>query len=496
MCNEQTQKRCFVVMGFGTKTDLATGRQLDLNKSYQYLIKPVVEDQGLMCIRADEIPHSGSIDVRMYQELLTADVVIADISTANANAFYELGIRHALRPHTTIVISENKLKYPFDLNHVKITSYEHLGSAIGYEETLRFRDELGETLKVVLAEEQPDSPVYTYLTDLVPPSLREQTAQAAERIEAALDQGKEKMQQENDDRTVGDAVEDKTLALLTQQGEQALENKDYAQAKSLFEAATHLCQTATESNIVANDAYLIHRLALATYQAEKPNPVAALEEALTLLFRLDLNHTNDSETVVLAGFIEKRLYEYQQGDEHLANAILYYQRGYYLLNNRYNGINLAFLLNCRADSSLVKTQEERIADMVDASRTRQRVLVLCERDWHMMAEKDKLATAATTAADKELSRKQEAADEEQKFWILVNRAEAYYGLGEMDQYEKALTEARKIDHTPGMMESFNQQVAELSVLMKKQGHLLNPPWKEGGSTSENAYSLETSFRRD
>ena len=41
------QGRCFVVMGFGTKTDYATGRKLDLNKSYRLLIKPVVEEKGL-----------------------------------------------------------------------------------------------------------------------------------------------------------------------------------------------------------------------------------------------------------------------------------------------------------------------------------------------------------------------------------------------------------------------------------------------------------------
>jgi len=106
-------KRCFVVMGFGIKTDYATGRKLDLDKSYRLLIKPVVEEKGITCVRADEIRHSGAIDVPMYQELLTADVVIADLSTANCNALYELGIRHALRPWTTIVISENKLPYPF-----------------------------------------------------------------------------------------------------------------------------------------------------------------------------------------------------------------------------------------------------------------------------------------------------------------------------------------------------------------------------------------------
>ncbi len=92
------QKRCFVVMGFGIKTDLATSRKLNLDKSYQALIKPVVEGRGIVCVRADEIPNSGSIDVPMYKELYKADIVVADLSTANTNAFYELGIRYGLRP--------------------------------------------------------------------------------------------------------------------------------------------------------------------------------------------------------------------------------------------------------------------------------------------------------------------------------------------------------------------------------------------------------------
>jgi hypothetical protein len=86
------EKRCFVVMGFGIKTDLATGRKLNLDKSYLALIKPVVESKGITCLRADEIRNSGTIDVPMYQQLLTADLVVADLSTANVNAFYELGI--------------------------------------------------------------------------------------------------------------------------------------------------------------------------------------------------------------------------------------------------------------------------------------------------------------------------------------------------------------------------------------------------------------------
>ena len=65
----ESKKRCFVVMGFGIKTDYVSGRKLDLNKSYKYLIKPVVESKGIECVRADEILHSGSIDVQMYKEL-------------------------------------------------------------------------------------------------------------------------------------------------------------------------------------------------------------------------------------------------------------------------------------------------------------------------------------------------------------------------------------------------------------------------------------------
>lgn len=98
---------CFVVMGFGKKRDFESGRTLDLDKTYKSIIKPSVQAAGMTCIRADDIIHSGPIDVPMYEQLLNADVVVADLSTSNKNAFYELGVRHALRPYTTIIICED-----------------------------------------------------------------------------------------------------------------------------------------------------------------------------------------------------------------------------------------------------------------------------------------------------------------------------------------------------------------------------------------------------
>src|SRR6476620_7776735 len=167
---------CFVVMGFGKKTDFETGRVLDLDQSYLALIKPAVEAAGLKCIRADEIVHSGLIDVPMYEQLLKADVVVADISTSNRNALYELGVRHALRPHTTVIIAEEMMmKSPtFDLSQIVIRQYRHLGEDIGVSEARRFTADLTAAIESIMAtnpELRGDSPVYRFIERLIPPLI-------------------------------------------------------------------------------------------------------------------------------------------------------------------------------------------------------------------------------------------------------------------------------------------------------------------------------------
>src|SRR5271166_6775677 len=151
---------CFVVMGFGKKTDYQTGRLIDLDKSYRNIIKPAAVAAGLDCVRADEIIHSGTIDVPMYEQLLNADVVIADVSTSNCNAFYELGVRHALRPSTTITIAEDKMVFPFDVNHIPIRKYQHLGDGIDAGEAMRMKAELKAAILDALGSAVDDSPVY------------------------------------------------------------------------------------------------------------------------------------------------------------------------------------------------------------------------------------------------------------------------------------------------------------------------------------------------
>ncbi len=431
----------------------------------------MIESKGLVCLRADEIRHSGSIDLPMYQQLLTADVVIADLSTANVNAFYELGIRHAMRPKTTIVISEQQLNYPFDLNHILINKYTHLGKNIDYFEVLRFQKLLGETIDAVLTTKDADSPVYTFLDGLIPPKLKKKAEEAARALGEAMDAKTNNFALDEEDG------ESQTLSLIIRQGEEALKNKQFLLAKGLFESALIISKCDTSGEIVSNNSYLLHRLALSTYKSKLPDAISALKAAMSLLKRLDLHHTNDPETVSLAGKIEKRLYVNGEGNDHLKNAILYYERGFYLLNNRYHGINLAFLLNTRANSSVFTSKEDKIADMIWANRIRRDVLAMCEKELNELRQRmTQPGENMTSANGQDLLANQLEAQNEQLFWIYVNKAEAHFGLDEMEEYKTAKEAAKQVPVEPWMLNSFEKQVTVIREIMGRYGDLLNPQW--------------------
>ena len=108
--------------------------------------------------------------------------------------------------------------------------------------------------------------------------------------------------------------------------------------------------------------------------------------------------------------------------------------------------------------------------------SRRRVLYICNNDWNNILKREERASKEVT--DNEDILKQRAYNTETKFWICVNRAESYFGLGEFDNYYQAVAAAREIPHEPWMMASFEDQVVRLRSLLETNGHLLNPAWKE------------------
>ena len=429
MANGDGRKTCFVAMGFGEKTDYQGKKQrvLNLDRTFLDIIEPAVSASGLECIRADKIIHSTLIDKPMYEQLLGADVVIADLSTSNANAIYELGVRHALRPHATIVIAEKMFKFPFDLNHLLIEQYVHMGPEIGFTEVIRMRTVLQTKIAAALAVPNTDSPVFLFLPQLLTSSALPAHHQVANPPQPA---------------PTAAPKDNASLAELFRTFEAAK-----AAAKSAADWVDVLNAVARIQSLQPNDPYTIQQRALATYKAEVPSAVESLLEARTILSALQPDVSSDAETVGLWGAIHKRLWDKTKNAEHLSRAVRSYARGYFIKDDYYNGINFAFLLNVRAS---VTGGDDAIADRVLARRIRQEVLDLCDKQ---------LETDATATTEERLKPME-------KFWLQATRIEAMVGLdrqADADALRAEIVLAPPEGWMPGAMDD---QLARLKELLK------------------------------
>lgn len=398
-----SQKTCFVIIGFGIKTDYATGREIDLDKTFNYIIKPAFEKLDFLCFRASDIKHAGVIDVPMYDSILKADFVVADLSTANANVMYELGVRHAVRKNTTMVISEQKLVYPFDLNHILIDQYEHMGKAIDHGEVLRFQDFLQQKVKALLEKPSVDSPLYTFFPTLeVPRFTRQEIEDIKENIK-----------------------ENGSLSDYMEQAEEAKKAKKYVEAIDLLQKAKTLKQDNT---------LVVQRLALATYKSQLPDKRAALFNALQILEELNPSISTDVETLGLAGAIYKRLYEDLGDIQYLSKATWFYERGFYIGNDYYNGINLAYLFNVAAN--LETDTMMAYARFGNAKLVREKVreisleLISNNKGWDDRSDKE---------------------------WIYLTLAEVYCAMGDEHQEKEMMEKARSYAQGSFAIDTYEEQ---------------------------------------
>lgn len=151
---------CFIIMPFGKKKD-ANDKLIDFDYVYSAFIKPVIEKAGLSPIRADEEMMGGIIHKPMYERLILCEYAIADLTAANANVFYELGIRYTAKPLTTFSIFETGTKIPFDLVDVRCFPYTLTDGKI---ENLDHQiEKLVDYVNGVKEQKLPDSPIYQLL---------------------------------------------------------------------------------------------------------------------------------------------------------------------------------------------------------------------------------------------------------------------------------------------------------------------------------------------
>ncbi|MCI0550344.1 MAG: DUF4071 domain-containing protein [Anaerolineae bacterium] len=170
----EIRPHAFVVMPFGKKKG-GDGSIYDFNAIYTQLIKPTLEGAGFESFRADEESTSGDILTDMFQELLLADLVLADMSIDNANVFYELGIRHAFRKRGVVHIQAGRAYMPFDIFNVRTIPYHVTPEGVPDPEFLeKDKAAITRVCRATWASEpeRVHSPIYNLLTGLVEPERK------------------------------------------------------------------------------------------------------------------------------------------------------------------------------------------------------------------------------------------------------------------------------------------------------------------------------------
>jgi hypothetical protein len=117
---ESGQKpKCFVIAPIGKDGS-------DVRKKSDNVLKYIVEtalQDKYEIIRADDIRQPGTVTVQIIEQLLEAPLVVADLSDRNANVYYELAIRHAVKKPVVHLITKGQ-EAPFDVNQMRYIPFD------------------------------------------------------------------------------------------------------------------------------------------------------------------------------------------------------------------------------------------------------------------------------------------------------------------------------------------------------------------------------------
>jgi tetratricopeptide (TPR) repeat protein len=339
---------CFVVMPFGVKPD-GHGGSVDFDAVYAELFVPAIRDAGLDPMRADQELVGGIIHKPMYERLILAEYAIADLTTANANVFYELGVRHAVRPYSTVLVSAETKRIPFDLAPDRVLPYALDGSGRPGAPA-QDRDALVRALRAA-RDATTDSPVFQLIGDLPRPEIdrlktdvfREQAAYSAaakQRLAGARANGAEAVRAVEADFGPLEDVEAGVLVDLL---------LSYRATKA-WEDMTRLVEAMPEP--VRRTLLVREQYGFALNRAGRP------DDAERELLAVVDDHGPSSETLGLLGRVYKDQWEARRADSllqargYLDKAIDAYRRGFEAdWRDAYPGINAVTLMEIRSPAA-------------------------------------------------------------------------------------------------------------------------------------------------
>ena len=375
------QPLCFVLMPFGKKPDPAGGADIDFDRIYQAALQPGIQDAGMIPIRADEEELGGIIHQAMYERLLLCDYAVADLTTGNANVLYELGIRHAARPHTTLTVYAEKKPLPFDVALLRTESYElgdgnSLPDAHAAALRQRVRDRLRQLRQLAQDGSPTDSPLFQLVRGWDPQLL---TLEAAGSFQEQLKASEQVKQQLGDirARSSDEKRRPQNLAALAGIRGRVLQSgtTDAGILTGLMLGYRALSDWTAMIEVygklpefLQQQATVRQQLALAyNRRAEEAGDPADRDRALQILQQLQGEQGPTSETCGLIGRIYKSQWqeardrgELPQARGHLKNAIAAYVGGFEAdWRDVYPGINAVTLLDVQGGKAGLE-QKQRL----------------------------------------------------------------------------------------------------------------------------------------
>jgi len=433
----EVKPHAFIVMPFGKKKG-GDGSLYDFNAIYKQLIKPALEDAGFEPFRADEETASGDILTDMFQELLLADLVLCDLSIDNANAFYELGIRHAFRKRGVMHIQAGRAYMPFDIFNVRTLPY-HV-TPEGVPDQAHIKNDIQAISRMAKDTWASDrdaihSPIFNLLSGLAEPDRKSLRTPLATGFWREYNSWKQRVTVAQRQKRIGD------ILLLTEEisnpliKEEAIGEAGNALANM---GRNELALTQYRKGLEVNSGNMEFR----RKEAFHLNRLGRVDEAIVKLEALLADTPDDSEAISYLGRIYKEMWVdswKNVGDKNkklkaafdayhwLIKAISTYLKGYRIdLNNHYPGVN-ALTLSAIAIHLADKFDDKKDPDP-DITRIR--------------GEFVELRGALIFALEKEVNK--DNAD----YWTLVSLAELRALTAENTSavtrsYRKALTASRR-----------------------------------------------------
>jgi O-acetyl-ADP-ribose deacetylase (regulator of RNase III) len=158
-------KTCFAIMPYGQSgvpgPDNTCDERQHFDAVYDFICE-TVQGLGIRPLRSDRTAEATPIHGRMLTDIIDADLAIVDITNNNPNVFYELGVRHTARRHTTLLIGYGETRPPFNLSGIRVISYDLADDEL----RARSKEKLRDAVVANLGSRATDSLVHALLPGL------------------------------------------------------------------------------------------------------------------------------------------------------------------------------------------------------------------------------------------------------------------------------------------------------------------------------------------